>query len=103
MKPKEKPWRSEEYRRLVASLPCAMCGKPGPSQCAHSDEGKGMAIKASDIECFPLCADVPLWRGCHSILGASGKLTREKRRELERRFTAETQAALADDLARLRV
>jgi hypothetical protein len=78
-----------------------MCGLPGPSQCAHSDEGKGLAIKSSDLECFPLCADTPLFRGCHSIMGASGRLGREKRRELEKRYAAATRDALADHLERL--
>ncbi len=93
--PKERPFRSETYRRLVAAMSCAMCGKPGPSQCAHSDQGKGLSIKSSDLECFPLCADAPLFRGCHSIMGASGKLDKDVRQKLERDFAAETRAALA--------
>lgn len=92
--PKEQPFRSETYRRLVAAMSCAMCGKPGPSQCAHSDQGKGLSIKSSDLDCFPLCADVPLWRGCHSIMGASGKIDKDMRRGLERKFAAETRAAV---------
>lgn len=94
--PKERAFRSETYRRLVASLDCAMCGKPGPSQCAHSDAGKGLSLKSSDLDCFPLCADVPLWRGCHSIMGASGSLTKEQRRALELKYAAKTRDALAD-------
>lgn len=93
--PKERPFRSETYRRLVAAMPCAMCGKPGPSQCAHSDQGKGLGIKSTDLDCFPLCADAPLFRGCHSIMGASGTLSKEERQDLEVKFAAKTRAALA--------
>jgi hypothetical protein len=96
--PKRAPWRSEQYRRLVAALPCAHCGRPGPSQAAHADEGKGLGIKASDETCFPLCADAPGWRGCHSVIGSSGQFTREQRRELEARYGQQTRILLADSL-----
>ncbi len=92
--PKDRPYRSEAYRRLVAALPCAHCQRPGPSQCAHGDEGKGMAIKASDLTCFPLCADTPLRQGCHSMIGASGSFTRDQRRTLEKTYAAQTRATL---------
>ena len=92
--PKERPYRSEAYRRLVAALPCAHCKRPGPSQCAHGDEGKGMAIKASDLTCFPLCADTPGRQGCHSLIGASGKFTRDQRRALETTYAAATRQTL---------
>jgi hypothetical protein len=90
--PKHPPLRSEPYRRWVASLACAHCGRAGPSQCAHGDEGKGMAIKAGDETCFPLCADGPGRRGCHSLIGASGLFTRDQRRMLERTYAAFTRA-----------
>ena len=84
--PKDAPLRSESYRRWVASLACVHCGRPGPSQCAHGDEGKGMAIKACDSTCIPLCADVFGRRGCHSLIGATGEFSREQRRTLEARY-----------------
>lgn len=93
--PKTKPVRDEAYRRLVAALPCAHCKRPGPSQCAHADEGKGMSIKASDLDTYPLCADAPGRKGCHSLIGASGLFTKEQRRALEVRYVAQTQAALS--------
>lgn len=86
--------RSEKYRRLVAALPCAHCGKPGPSQCAHGDEGKGMGIKASDETCFPLCADTPGRQGCHTLIGATGHYPREARRALESTYAAWTREQL---------
>lgn len=84
--PKVAPLRSEPYRRWVAFLPCCHCGRAGPSQCAHGDQGKGAAIKACDSTCFPLCADAPGRRGCHSLIGASGEFSREQRRTLEARY-----------------
>jgi hypothetical protein len=92
--PKKPPLREEEYRRLVAALPCAHCGKAGPSQCAHGDEGKGMAIKACDLTCFPLCADSPGRQGCHSLIGASGMFTRDQRRLLEANYAVATRKEL---------
>jgi hypothetical protein len=92
--PKKPPVRDEAYRRLVAALPCAHCGKAGPSQCAHGDEGKGLAIKACDLTCFPLCADSPGRQGCHSLIGASGMFTRDQRRALEQGYAAKTRGRL---------
>jgi hypothetical protein len=95
--PKENPVRDEAYRRLVAEQDCAHCGRPGPSQCAHSDQGKGLGIKASDLETYPLCADQPGRQGCHSVIGASGLFTREQRRTLESRYVALTKALLGKE------
>jgi len=94
--PKANPLRDEAYRRLVAALPCAHCKRPGPSQAAHGDEGKGMGIKSSDDTCFPLCADAPGWRGCHSLIGAGGVFGRDQRRELERTYARRTRETLAE-------
>lgn len=95
--PKTEPKRSEAYRRYVASKPCAHCRRAGPSQCAHGDEGKGMGIKASDETCFPLCSDAPGRQGCHSMIGASGKFTRDQRRTLERNYGEDTKMQAISD------
>ena len=92
--PKDNPWRSEAYRRAVANLACAHCKRPGPSQCAHGDAGKGMGIKSSDLTCYPACADSQMRLGCHSLIGASGQFTRAQRTALETRYAAETRALL---------
>jgi len=92
--PKQIPIRSEAYLRAVAALPCAHCGRPAPSQAAHADNGKGMGIKASDTETMPLCADSPGRRGCHWLIGTSGRFTRAQRRELESQYVGETKLAL---------
>ena len=96
--PKDAPVRSEAYRRLVADMPCAHCGRQGPSQCAHSDSGgKGMGIKSSDLTCYPACADAPMRRGCHSIIGAAGMFTRAARTELETQYATQTRAKIVAD------
>ncbi len=93
--PKDEPVRDEAYRRLVAGWDCAHCGKGGPSQFAHGDEGKGMAIKACDLTGYPLCADGPGRQGCHSVIGASGMFTRDQRRRLESGYAAQTRERAA--------
>lgn len=94
--PKNPPRRSEPYRRWVASLPCAQCGIHGHSQCAHSDEGKGLGIKAGDDTCFPACADRPGVLGCHTLIGATGSMSREQRRALEQVHSESTRALAKD-------
>ena len=85
---KAAPVRDEAYRRAVAALACAHCGRPGPSQCAHGDAGKGMGIKACDLTCFPLCV------ACHVGIGSQGWFKKEHRRLLENKYSAETQEKL---------
>ena len=65
--PKTEALRSEPYRRLVAALPCAYCGKQDRSQHAHTNAGKGKAIKNDDRDAMPLCADQPDSVGCHRL------------------------------------
>jgi hypothetical protein len=62
--PKEDVARSEPYRRLVASMSCRKCHKPGPNQAAHVP-ASGKAIKVDDRLTFALCADGPGRKGCH--------------------------------------
>lgn len=57
--------RCEEYRRVVAGLPCIACGIVGSSQAAHANRGKGAGLKTDDRTCFPLCCDRPGVKGCH--------------------------------------
>lgn len=89
--PKDAPRRSEAYRRLVASFECAHCGRAGPSQFAHSDEGKGMGIKSCDSRGFPLCATQPGKPGCHDGFGTLGWFSRTQRRLLEGVYSQATQ------------
>lgn len=94
-RPKDAPVRDEAYRRLVATLPCAHCNRPGPSQAAHADSaGKGMGIKSPDSELMPLCADSPGRVGCHQIISSSGLFSKTQRRTLEQRYVQATKACL---------
>jgi hypothetical protein len=93
---KDAPVRSEAYRRVVATLPCAICGVPGYSQCAHSNSGKGAGIKASDLDSFPLCtvhpgADGSLVQGCHERFDQGALFLKSVRRELEPAWAADTR------------
>lgn len=88
--PKSRPVRSEAYRRLVASLPCIMCGKHGRSQAAHANSGRGLGQKSPDLDLFPLCADGPGEHGCHSRFDRLIDMTLERRRALEREYIAKT-------------
>ena len=92
--PKDAPVRSEAYRRLVAAMPCAMCGIEGYSQAAHADEGKGLGIKSDDRTCFPMCADRPESYGCHTMIGRMGGLSQLMRRAFERDAGSKTRLAI---------
>lgn len=89
--PKSKPVRSEAYRRLVASLPCRICGIAGYSQAAHGSSGKGMGIKACDLTLFPACAARPGKIGCHAKIDQHALFTKEERHQLEPQWAADTQ------------
>lgn len=95
--PKEKPWRSEDYRRLVASYPCAHCGIAGYSNACHGDESKGMGIKSDDRTCWPGCVDRPFVRGCHTLLGSYGLYPQAERRTIEQTHARRTRERIKAD------
>lgn len=89
--PKSKPVRSAAYRRVVASLPCVICGVPGYSQAAHGSGAgtavcKGMGLKSCDLTCFPACA-----LRCHPALDQGALFTKAARHALEPVWAADTQ------------
>ena len=89
--PKSKPVRSEAYRRLVAALPCCICGIAGQSQAAHGSGAgtavcKGMGLKSCDLTCFPACA-----LRCHPALDQGALFTKAARHALEPAWAADTQ------------
>ncbi|TEA78660.1 DUF968 domain-containing protein [Allopusillimonas ginsengisoli] len=86
--PKTKPWRSEKHRRLVASLPCVVTGRHGPSQCGHVNFNKGMGTKACDSLTFPISPDA------HREHDQGGNLTREERWRREWEYVDATRALL---------
>lgn len=83
--------RSEEYRRLVAKLPCKHCGVHGHSQAAHPNTGKGAGLKTDDRLCFPLCCDRPGVQGCHTKFDQHALYSRAARREIEPAWAADTR------------
>ncbi len=87
---KENALQHEVYMQLVRMLPCAHCGKHGPSQFCHADMGKGQGLKTDCRRGFPGCPE------CHTLLGSSGKIPRAERRELEARYGDETRARIID-------
>jgi len=92
--PKFESARSEAYRRLVAAMPCIACGAVGRSQCAHSNYGKGLALKADDRESFPLCGPTLSRFGCHADLDQGAKYSKAQRRRLENEWSRTTRAAI---------
>lgn len=87
MFPKNKPWRSEKHRRLVASLSCAVCSRTGPSQAAHVNFSKGMGSKACDSLTFPACPS------CHANHDQGG-IDRQERWKREWEYVDQTRALL---------
>jgi hypothetical protein len=53
-----------------------------------------MAMKADDRTCWPACADGPMRKGCHSMVGASGIFTKDQRRVLEAKHAATTRQTI---------
>lgn len=91
---KEDPIRSEPYRRLVAALPCKVCGTAGHSQAAHPNTGKGAGIKSDDRQCFPLCADRPGIQGCHPQFDQGAMFDKATRRQLEIDWAVDTRRTI---------
>ena len=91
---KDAPVRHEGYRRLVASMPCRYCGIAGYSQAAHANTGKGAGIKSDDRTCFPLCADRPGQRGCHSRFDQGALFEKSARRAVELQWASETRGRI---------
>lgn len=81
-----------EYRKLVATLRCICCGAVGFSQAAHPNTGKGAGLKTDDRECFPLCTIGG--KDCHGGFDQRALFSKEKRRELEPLWAAQTRATL---------
>lgn len=92
--PKVVPVSDEGYRRLVAMLPCMMCGVSGSSQAAHPNTNKGVGTKTDDRLCFPLCCDRPGVQGCHARFDQHALMNKEERRAAEPEFGERTRAII---------
>lgn len=94
--PKILTYRSEPLRRAVAMLPCVCCGREGRTQAAHTNLGKGGAIKAPDSWLMALCADDYGFVGCHSKVDARSTMGKMERRQFEVEMVALTYVALVE-------
>ena len=83
-------WRSEKYRRMIASLPCVNCDAEDLTQAAHQNQGKGTALKTSDATCVPLC-----WR-CHTEYDQGSQYSREEKRQMFWTWLGKTHIALVE-------
>lgn len=77
-----------EYLESVRRLDCASCGRRGPSQAHHVEQG-GVGMKGADTATIPLC------HACHRRLEDVG----HRRAEIEMRFSV--AMALADTMSRI--
>ena len=84
--PKDGRYRSEQWRRHVAGLPCVHCG--GASQAAHRNEGKALGLKTDDCLTAALCPTE------HARIDQGRDLSRDERRALVDRYIVLTLRAL---------
>lgn len=90
---KEQIVRSEEYRRLVASLPCSYCRIEGYSQAAHPPP-TAKSRKECDLQTFPLCATRPGVTGCHVEFDQMRLIPRAAMRTQAEELAAKTRSAI---------
>lgn len=75
--PKAPQYRSEAWRRAVASLPCICCKREGMTQAAHANHrGKGAGMKAPDCWTVPLCVE------CHREFDQGTRWTKYEKHEI---------------------
>lgn len=93
--PKESPLQNETYMAAVRQLPCYRCGIVGFTQFCHADEGKGEKLKTDCRLGWPGCGPhdeigrtVP---GCHYVVGSTGALGKQGRRDFERQAGSDTR------------
>lgn len=88
--PKNKIYRSEEYKAYIRTLPCLVCGKPSDP---HHEVGGGIGIKGPDLFSLPFC------RGHHREREDTGIKTFWDKYNMDRWQTiAETLAGYVETL-----
>jgi hypothetical protein len=90
--PKEEALQHEGYMSIVRQFPCAHCGRAGPSQFCHTDEGKGTGIKTDCRQGWPGCGPDGDRPGCHYLIGTQRIYAKEERRRIEADMAARTRA-----------
>ena len=85
-------YRNPKLLALAKGMACIECGiEDDTIISAHSNQGKGMGIKASDSTIMFLC-----YR-CHTELDCGIKMTREEKREFTYRNNAKTLRLLLEE------
>lgn len=87
--PKDKIYRSEEFRDYVKTLPCIICGRDSD---AHHEIGGGTALKGPDLFCIPLC------RKHHDERGAGVETFWKKHNKDRWQVIAETLAGYVEQM-----
>lgn len=85
---KENAIQHAGYMDLVRGLPCDRCGRAPRSQFCHADMGKGQGIKTDCRRGWPGCAT------CHYLVGSTGQLGRDGRRQYELEAGQRTRARI---------
>lgn len=80
------------YQSIVRGLPCARCGYSATrNQFCHADFSKGAGLKTDCRLGWPGCGPHDDGPGCHWIVGTSGRLGKQGRRDFEERAGRETR------------
>lgn len=91
--PKGETLQHDGYIRVVRAFGCEHCGRPGPSEFAHADTGKGAGTKSDCRMGTSLCRfRSPEDPGCHWLIGTKRIYPKAKRREIEAQLAARTRA-----------
>jgi hypothetical protein len=94
MFPKQKYFRSKKHLKLVASLPCQVCGTENQTQAAHSNwaelGGKAKSLKASDEYTAALCLK------CHWEIDQGNKWSKSERQQAWKSAHSKTVQLLVD-------
>lgn len=85
---KERAIQHAGYMSAVRGMPCMRCGAPPRSYFCHSDQGKGLGIKTDCRRGWPGCSE------CHWLVGTSGILSRDERRQAEDDYAKATRAEI---------
>ena len=84
-------YRNKKLLNLAKDMPCIECGADdGTVVAAHSNQGKGIGLKASDASIMFLC-----YR-CHTEYDSGKLMTRDEKREFAYRNNAKTLRLLLE-------
>ena len=53
-----------KHQAFIRALPCVVCGKPAPSECACVRFHPGIGLPVSDPYLLPLCGPATVWDDC---------------------------------------